>query len=79
MMSKTTTEWIPVPNYYNNFKILTQRQKYSFSFKPKSGVPRQPWPTKLLDTFHLSHQIEKKKKKDEINELRPDCERLDWY
>ena len=80
-MSSTTNNRKPVPNYYNNFKILIQLQKYSFSFKPQSGVLRQPWRTKPLDTFHWSHQIKKKKKKkkDEINELRPDCERLDRW
>ena len=74
-MRSTTTNRKPVPDYYKNFKILIQRQKYSFSFKPQSGVPRQPWRTKLPDIFHLSRRIEKK---DEIDELRPDCERLGW-
>ena len=76
----TKTNRKPVPNYYNNFKILIQRQKYSFCFKPQSRVPRQRRRTKLPDTSILATELKKKKKKkDEINELRPDCERLDWW
>ena len=64
----TKTNRKPVPNYYNNFKILIQRQKYSFCFKPQSRVPRQRRRTKLPDTSILATELKKKKKKKRWNQ-----------
>ena len=71
-MGSKTINRILVPNYYKNFNVKSTLLVLSLSLKHSGNHDEKSYQTpSILAT--------KFKKKDEISELRPNCERLDWW